>query len=49
MVAIGNVLQGDFGEAWLEAVAAGCGILHGRPASLDLQKSDIQLTFVGTV
>lgn len=25
-----NALQGDFGEAWLEAVAAGCGFkTHG--------------------
>jgi hypothetical protein len=40
-------LQGDFGEAWLEAVAAGCGFLHGRPASLDLEKADVQLTLRG--
>ncbi|MDP9848695.1 DUF4365 domain-containing protein [Streptosporangium lutulentum] len=38
-----NTLQGDFGEAWLEVVAAGCGLLHGRPATLDLQKADVQL------
>ncbi|MFC5946381.1 MULTISPECIES: DUF4365 domain-containing protein [Actinomycetes] len=38
-----NALQGDFGEAWLEVVAAGCGLLHGRPATLDLQKADVQL------
>ncbi|GAA4223819.1 hypothetical protein GCM10022254_01870 [Actinomadura meridiana] len=31
-----NTLQGDFGEAWLEAVAAGCGLLHGRPTTVDL-------------
>ncbi|MCW2932177.1 MAG: hypothetical protein JWM19_3139 [Actinomycetia bacterium] len=42
-----NALQGDFGEAWLEAVAAGCGFLHGRPASLDLEKADVQLTLLG--
>lgn len=42
-----NALQGDFGEAWLEAVASGCGILHGRPATLDLQKADVQLTLRG--
>jgi hypothetical protein len=42
-----NALQGDFGEAWLEAVAAGCGFLHGRPASLDLEKADVQLTMLG--
>jgi hypothetical protein len=42
-----NPLQGDFGEAWLEVVAAGCGLLHGRPATLDLQKADVQLFFRG--
>jgi hypothetical protein len=42
-----NIVQGDFGEAWLEAVAAGCGFLHGRPTSLDLEKADIQLTLRG--
>ncbi|WP_371782693.1 DUF4365 domain-containing protein [Streptosporangium subroseum] len=42
-----NTLQGDFGEAWLEVVAAGCGLLHGRPATLDLQKADVQLFFRG--
>ncbi|MFG1947753.1 DUF4365 domain-containing protein [Nonomuraea sp. NPDC048826] len=44
-----NVLQGDFGEAWIEAVAAGSGILHGRPTSLDLQKADVQLFLRGLV
>jgi hypothetical protein len=44
-----NALQGDFGEAWLEAVAAGCGLLHGRPSSVDLEKADVELTFLGTV
>ncbi|GAA3243044.1 DUF4365 domain-containing protein [Actinocorallia longicatena] len=44
-----NLLQGDFGEAWVEAVAAGCGILHGRPTTLDLQKADILLTRLGVV
>lgn len=38
-----NALQGDFGEAWLRAVAAGCGISHGRPDELDLDKADVQL------
>lgn len=42
-----NTLQGDFGEAWLEAVAAGCSLLHGRPTSLDLQKADVQLVLRG--
>lgn len=44
-----NALQGDFGEAWLEAVAAGSGILHGRPTSLDLQKADVHLYLRGLV
>nr|WP_083976818.1 DUF4365 domain-containing protein [Herbidospora sakaeratensis] len=44
-----NALQGDFGEAWLEAVAAGSGLLHGRPASLDLQKADVALYLLGLV
>jgi hypothetical protein len=38
-----NTLAGDFGEAWLEAVAAGCGLLHGRPTTLDLEKADVEL------
>jgi hypothetical protein len=42
-----NAVQGDFGEAWLDAVAAGCGLLHGRPATLDLDKADVQLTALG--
>ncbi|MGW4426280.1 DUF4365 domain-containing protein [Streptosporangium sp. NPDC004631] len=42
-----NTLQGDFGEAWLEVVAAGSGLLHGRPTTLDLQKADVQLFLRG--
>jgi len=38
-----NTLAGDFGEAWLEAVAAGSGLVHGRPATLDLEKADVEL------
>lgn len=41
------MLQGDFGEAWLEAVAAGCDLLHGRPSTVDLDKADVQLTKAG--
>ncbi len=44
-----NVLQGDFGEAWLEAVAAGCGLLHGRPTKSDLEKADVELVLPRTV
>jgi hypothetical protein len=39
-----NAIQGDFGEAWLEVVAAAYGVSHGRPATLDLEKADVQLT-----
>lgn len=39
-----RVLRGDFGEAWLEVTAAGCGIDHGRPSTTDLKKADVQLT-----
>ncbi|MCO5968691.1 DUF4365 domain-containing protein [Actinoallomurus soli] len=42
-----NTLQGDFGEAWLEAVAAGCGLLHSRSTTVDLQKADVQLVYPG--
>lgn len=38
-----NILAGDFGEAWLEVVAAACGILHGRPTTVDLEKADVEL------
>jgi hypothetical protein len=44
---LSNALQGDFGEMWLEAVAAGCGLLHGRPDRTDLDKADVQLTMLG--
>jgi hypothetical protein len=47
--AIENILQGDFGEMWLEAVAAGCGLLHGRPTTLDLEKADVELILRGEV
>jgi Domain of unknown function (DUF4365) len=42
-----NSLQGDFGEAWLAAVAAGCGILHGPSTTLDRQKTDAHLVLEG--
>jgi hypothetical protein len=41
------MFQGDYGEAWLEAVAASCGLLHGRPTTLDLEKADVELVFPG--
>jgi hypothetical protein len=40
-------LQGDFGETWLRVVAAGCGLSHGRPDTLDLDKADVQLMLRG--
>jgi hypothetical protein len=46
---LSNALQGDFGEMWLEAVAAGCGLAHGRPERLDLDKADVQLTLLAAV
>jgi hypothetical protein len=42
-------MQGDFGEAWLAAVAAGCGLLHGRPTTADLEKADVELVKRGLV
>jgi hypothetical protein len=38
-----NLLRGDYGETWLRVVAAGSGLLHGRPTSLDLEKADVEL------
>jgi hypothetical protein len=43
-----NAIQGDFGEAWLEAVASGSGLLRGR-STLDLEKADVQITYPGSV
>jgi hypothetical protein len=43
-----NAIQGDFGEAWLEAVATGCGLLRSR-STLDLEKADVQLTYPGSI
>jgi hypothetical protein len=42
-----NLLQGDFGESWLEVVASAAGLLHGRPYRLDLQKTDVQIANPG--
>jgi hypothetical protein len=44
-----NAYQGEFGEAWLRAVAAGCGLLHGSPSTIDMQKGDVQLTLPAQV
>ena len=42
-----KILQGDFGETWLRAVAAASGLLHGRPTTLDLEKADVELVRTG--
>jgi Domain of unknown function (DUF4365) len=42
-----NPLQGDFGECWLAAVAAGCGILHSPATTVDLEKADLELVLLG--
>lgn len=42
-----NLLEGDFGEHWVHVTAAGCGILHGRPHTLDVIKGDLLLTSRG--
>lgn len=42
-----NLLQGDFGEAWVHAAAAACGIDHGPNATVDRIKGDVRLTLNG--
>lgn len=42
-----NLFAGDFGEAWVQAVAAGCGHLHERSSTVDKIKSDVLLTLDG--
>ncbi len=49
MSGLGSALQGDFGETWLEVVAAGIGLSHGRPDTLDLDKADVQLMLRGVI
>lgn len=39
-----NAIQGDFGEAWLEVVAAAQGLGHNRGDTLDFDKADVILT-----
>lgn len=38
-----SIWDGEFGESWLKGVAAGSGILQGRPFTLDLWKTDVLL------
>jgi hypothetical protein len=42
----GDPFQGDFGEAWLVAVALGCGLKAGRDPGPDREKADIELTLL---
>ncbi|GAA3608850.1 hypothetical protein GCM10022223_26110 [Kineosporia mesophila] len=42
-----NALQGAFGEQWLCMAAASWGYQYGRPAFLDLDKTDVQLSLLG--
>jgi hypothetical protein len=38
-----NILQGDFGETWLHAVASALELDHGRPGATDLDKADVEI------
>ena len=38
-----SIVKGDFGEAWLQVVAAGVGMEHGRPTTTDRDKADVEL------
>lgn len=42
-----NLFAGDFGEAWVHAVAAGCGHLHEKSSTVDKIKADVLLTLDG--
>ena len=42
-----SLRRGDFGEAWLAAVAAGCKFLQGKPTRVDGEKADLELVFPG--
>lgn len=44
-----NTLAGDFGERWVDVVAAACGMLHGPAPRPDLDKADVQLTLLEEV
>lgn len=44
-----NPIQGDFGEHWLHAVAAGRGYLHGTSHTVDSIKADVTITHPGEV
>jgi len=46
VVGVKNTQQGDFGEAWLKAAAAGADLVLGGDNS-DLYKSDVRLTLLG--
>ena len=38
-----NTEQGDFGETWLEVIAAAAGMTHSRPRP-DIDKADVDVT-----
>jgi hypothetical protein len=40
-------MQGDFGEKWLSAVASGCGMQALQVNCPDLDKADIEITYLG--
>ena len=40
-------MQGDFGEKWLAAVASGCGMQAVPVGCPDLDKADIEITYLG--
>ncbi len=40
-------LPGDFGETWVELMAAAGRVLHNRSSTLDLDKADVELTLQG--
>jgi hypothetical protein len=41
--------QGDFGEMWLRTAASNCRIQHEGVGSLDLDKKDVELTWLDTL
>lgn len=40
-------MQGDFGEKWLAAVASGCGLQAVPVNCPDLDKADVEITYLG--
>lgn len=44
----GNTAQGNFGETWVEVIAASAGMTHGR-LDPDVDKADVDLTLLEDV